>query len=88
MLVLTRRSEESLLIGRDIRITVVRVAGGQVRIGIDAPPEVMVLREEVAHRAGMASAWTQPQAGPFRFRKGLPVRPGSAAAPGTDSPRP
>ncbi len=47
MLVLTRRPGESIVVGHDIIITVIEIKGGQVRIGIDAPREVQVHREEV-----------------------------------------
>jgi len=47
MLVLTRKAGERLLIGDDIEITVVRIAGGGVRLGIDAPREMTVYRREV-----------------------------------------
>lgn len=50
MLVLTRREGESLRIGPDIRLTVVALASGQVRIGIEAPDHVFVHREEVWER--------------------------------------
>lgn len=47
MLVLTRKSEEGILIGDNIRIVVVEVKGNQVRLGIEAPPNLAVYREEV-----------------------------------------
>jgi len=47
MLVLTRKIGETLIIGDDIRITVVSVGGGRVKIGIDAPRSVSVHREEL-----------------------------------------
>jgi len=47
MLVLSRRVNERILIGNNVTITVVRVDGGLVRIGIDAPKEVSVMREEL-----------------------------------------
>ena len=47
MLVLSRRVDETLIIGDDIRITVLGISGNQVRIGIAAPKEVSVHREEV-----------------------------------------
>ncbi len=47
MLVLTRKLMEKLFIGDDICITVVRLDGGQVRLGIDAPREVTVVRAEL-----------------------------------------
>ena len=47
MLILTRRPEESVCIGNNIRITVLGIKGNQVRIGIRAPKDVVVDREEV-----------------------------------------
>ncbi len=47
MLVLTRRSNQSIMIGKDIVVTVLEVRGEQVRIGIQAPRDVEVHREEV-----------------------------------------
>jgi len=46
MLILTRKKGESIAIGDNIQIQVLNVKGGQVRIGIDAPREVKVNREE------------------------------------------
>ncbi len=50
MLVLTRKAEEGIRIGNDVRIVVLSTARGHVRIGIDAPSGVSVLREEVHAR--------------------------------------
>ncbi len=47
MLVLTRKLMEKLFIGDDICVTVVRLEGGQVRLGIDAPREISVVRAEL-----------------------------------------
>ena len=47
MLILTRRVGETLIIGDDVFITVLGVKGNQVRIGINAPKEVSVNREEI-----------------------------------------
>jgi carbon storage regulator len=47
MLVLTRKCSEKIQIGSDIRVTVVRLSRGYVRLGIEAPPNVSVLREEL-----------------------------------------
>ena len=50
MLVLSRKAEESMFIGDDIKITVLDIRGGQVRIGITAPQEVKIHSEEVYDR--------------------------------------
>ena len=50
MLILTRRTNETLMIGDDVKITVLNVKGNQVRIGIDAPHDVAVHREEIYQR--------------------------------------
>lgn len=47
MLVLTRKIGESLMIGDNIKLTVVGVKSGQVRLGIDAPKEIQIQREEL-----------------------------------------
>ena len=47
MLVLTRKTNESITIGHDIRVMVLDIRGGQVRLGIDAPKETPVNRTEV-----------------------------------------
>lgn len=50
MLILTRKVGENLLIGDNISITVLSVRGNQVKIGVDAPKDVSVHREEIYHR--------------------------------------
>jgi carbon storage regulator len=47
MLVLTRKRSESILIGRDIRITVVAISGGKIRLGIEAPDSMGIVRFEL-----------------------------------------
>ena len=47
MLVLSRQRDETIIIGDSIRITIVEVRGDKVRIGIDAPREVSVHRQEI-----------------------------------------
>jgi carbon storage regulator len=47
MLILTRKIDEAIRLGEDIRIVLVQIKGGQVRLGIECPPHVRVLREEL-----------------------------------------
>ena len=50
MLILTRKVNESLIVGDNITITVLGVKGNQVRIGVDAPKDVSVHRQEIYQR--------------------------------------
>jgi len=50
MLVLSRKVGETLVIGDNVTVTVLAVKGSQIRIGIAAPPEVQVHREEIYQR--------------------------------------
>jgi len=47
MLILSRKVDEKVIIGDDIKISIIEIRGDQVRIGIDAPKKVKVFREEV-----------------------------------------
>lgn len=58
MLILTRRIGEALMIGEDVTVTVMEVKGNQVRIGIKAPRDVEVHREEVYDRIKQEKADT------------------------------
>jgi len=64
MLILTRRVQEALMIGDNVTVTVLSVKGNQVRLGIDAPRDVEVHREEIFHRV----------------KAGIPQQPKVAAA--------
>jgi carbon storage regulator len=62
MLVLSRKVSQQILIGSDIRITVVKVERNQVRIGIDAPDHVTILRGELLDDVAMPSLDHEPAA--------------------------
>lgn len=50
MLILTRRLNETVMIGDDVVVKIVGMKGGQVRLGIEAPRSIAVHREEIYHR--------------------------------------
>jgi carbon storage regulator len=54
MLVLTRRIGQQVQLGNDIRLTVVRISDGSVRIGIEAPSSMSVMRQELLDAANAA----------------------------------
>ena len=56
MLILTRRVGESLMVGDDVTIPVLGVKGNQVRVGVKAPKDVAVHREEILNRIEDAAA--------------------------------
>jgi carbon storage regulator len=61
MLILTRRVGESLMIGDSVSVTVLGVKGNQVRIGINAPKDVAVHREEIFERIKQEKKATTPR---------------------------
>lgn len=62
MLILTRRVGESLMIGDEVTVTVLGVKGNQVRIGVNAPKDISVHREEIYERIQAEKAGSQPAA--------------------------
>jgi carbon storage regulator len=50
VLILTRRIGETVMIGDEVTVTVLRVKGNQVRLGVNAPKTISVQREEIFHR--------------------------------------
>lgn len=62
MLILTRRVQETIVIGDDVRVTVLGVKGAQVRIGIEAPRSVVVDREEIFERKRREAHHASPPA--------------------------
>lgn len=76
MLVLSRKVGEKILIGGDISVTVVRVSGGGVRIGIEAPSEMAVVREELA---GASEETNFSKTTPDDSQQSVPARTNPAA---------
>ena len=77
MLVLSRKVGERILVGDDITITVVRLTNGGVRIGIDAPQEMPVLREEVV-RDGVSAKKKKPKNRDLNRHHDRPVTVGAS----------
>lgn len=68
MLILTRRTGETVCIGEDVSVTVLAVKGNQVRVGINAPKNVIIDREEVRERR-LAEQRNGPNSNPVDTRK-------------------
>ena len=88
MLVLTRRSSQSIVIGKDIVVTVLEVRGDQVRIGVSAPRDVDVHREEVFLELQEAnrSAASPSAAAVEALGQLLPADPAPSAPPEAQRP--
>jgi carbon storage regulator len=81
MLVLTRRRGEGVTIGPDIRIVVLGIRGGQVKLGIEAPPAVEVHRDEVYARIQEENRIAaETRVVPLEAFRGLSKRPGRRQA--------
>jgi carbon storage regulator len=87
MLVLSRKPSQQILVGSEIRITVVRIDRNQVRLGIQAPPGIPILRNELTEKPPMVvdhSSWNRsgspPEAGLAGERKAQPSRKRAAKA--------
>ena len=81
MLVLTRRANQSIMIGADIVVTVLEVRGDQVRIGIDAPRSISVHREEVFRELEAANrAAASPGVGALEGLTASAPRPNASRA--------
>ena len=65
MLILTRRVGETVVIGDDVTVTVLGVKGNQVRLGVNAPREVTVHREEIFERIKRERTEDEPQAAAY-----------------------
>jgi carbon storage regulator len=94
MLVLTRKLMEKLFIGDDICVTVVRLEGGQVRLGIEAPRNIAVVRAELVpdrQFGARRNPGPNPPGGPGSVAvarpAGEPLRTPQASAHGTDNQR-
>lgn len=101
MLILTRKPGESLYIGDNVKVTIVEIKGHQIRVGIDAPPELRIYREEIylqileenkkAAEAALASdagLETLTSAWAGRKHSELPGVKGLAATPRERAPQP
>lgn len=85
MLVLSRKETERIRLGKSIVVTVVRVSGDKVRLGIEAPPDVLVLREELEPHEQPRAGRGKPVAAAVEtlLADALPVIPGvTTAVPG------
>ena len=76
MLILTRKVNQRIVIGGSVVLTVSRLDGGFVRLGVEAPPEVLVLREELvrpaadrARKTGTPGRAARPARGPAGRRR-------------------
>ena len=81
MLVLTRKVNEEILIGDNIRIKVVDIGAGRIRLGISAPRDVTVLRDEVIRDFDVPAIETAPSTTTPSAKAGLKTAVASKAVP-------
>jgi len=77
MLVLTRKIGEQIRIGDTVTVRVLEVRGSQVRLGVDAPADVRIYREEIYHPEREANGTTEPN-GPAEPANGHAPTPGGS----------
>lgn len=80
MLVLTRKTNQSIMIGDEIEVSILSVAGDKVRIGIDAPRDIAVFRREVFDAIDEGGASTDGSGGASTDGSGEPARSEASAA--------
>lgn len=76
MLILQRKEGESLLIGEDVEVTVLSVEGGKVRLAIQAPKQVSILRSELKTAAATNREAASEASSPLALLSVLKGRPG------------
>ncbi len=76
MLILQRREQQALLIGENVRVVVLKTEGGGVRLGIEAPADVTILREEIVDEVTAENLLASRRAGEVE----MPGRSPSGAA--------
>jgi carbon storage regulator len=81
MLVLSRKINETIVIGGNIRVTMTAIRSSQVRLAIEAPPEVPIFREELL----TAAPDVEPEREPSREPSCLAARKGTRRPPGSRS---
>ena len=79
MLILQRKANEALLIGDDIRIVVLRSHGGGTRLGIEAPGDVLILREEILDQMRAENVLASQRAGALDGANAPAARTGEPA---------
>ncbi|HEX9037536.1 MAG TPA: carbon storage regulator [Ktedonobacterales bacterium] len=85
MLVLRRKAGEAIVLNGAITIYVLAVEGERVKLGISAPPEVVIVRSELLEGPGMGAPMGAPMSGPLGATGGPPMPPGGS---GSSYPRP